>query len=75
MPGGGQRWENRHRSRDERCAPVFPPLPTALGKRSAFPTFLQRRRFLILYSHSNKKGPRPPDSPTSVQAHPSMRIC
>ena len=36
--------------------PGFPPLPTALGKRVAFPTFPQRRR---LFLHKNRKPPNP----------------
>jgi hypothetical protein len=54
----------------------FPPSPTALGNRSAIPTFPPRRRFFSFLPKTNPKGPPPLSNLTApAQAHPSMRKC
>ena len=74
MPDRGQPWENRIAA----AMPLragFPPPPTALGKRSAFPSF-PLRRLLFPFPKTTRKDPSTlPTLSTLLQAHPSMRIC
>jgi hypothetical protein len=55
MPGRGQPWKPSSLSL---CG--FPPLPTALGKRCAFPTFPQRLLRFFSLSIQNRKDPSRP---------------
>ena len=70
MAGGGKRGKPK---------PGFPSFPTALGNRSAIPTFPQPRRRFSPSQIKTKKPERSPSYSKSpnprLQAHPSMRKC
>ena len=74
MPGGGRPWKTAS-LRDGALRAGFPPPPTALGNRSAIPTFPQRRPFFFLTKTTRKDPSILPTLTAPVQAHPSMRIC